>query len=199
MMSAGIYTAGFLPAEFATSSFHALWNELDWERREDAPRREYWTNVFGRSYTYGRGLGVRTYESKPSHPVIDHLNGLLSARLGFMYEGCFLNGYDADRSRQDWLGWHEDDDPGIDHSKPIAIVTLYRVVNPKTRKIAFREKLSLNPETNKRDFGPTEEVYLENGSLMLMPAGFQDTHQHAIPKMGTDWDSRISLTFRALI
>jgi hypothetical protein len=34
----------------------------------------------------------------------------------------FLNGYGTNR---DWLGWHADDDSGIDHTYPIAGVTLY--------------------------------------------------------------------------
>jgi hypothetical protein len=40
--------------------FARLWGELAWERRPDAPRREYWTNLFGRPYTYGSGRGCVT-------------------------------------------------------------------------------------------------------------------------------------------
>lgn len=35
--------------------------------------------------------------------------------------GCFLNMYE---DGTDALGWHADDDPSIDHDKPIAVVTL---------------------------------------------------------------------------
>jgi alkylated DNA repair dioxygenase AlkB len=111
------------------------------------------------------------------------------------FEGCFLNGYESHR---DWLGWHEDDDQGIDHSKPIAIVTLYGgpgVDHP--RAIQFREKLG--EVDGKMTYGEPETLPLEQGSLCLMPAGFQSTHQHRIPKAGFECRSRISLTFRGLV
>lgn len=193
-----IYDENFMSEADAVKAFDALWNELAWERRDDAPRYEYWWNVFGRAYTYGSGRGVRTYESKADHNVIMEVKYALANRLGFVYEGCFLNGYDAFRAKQDWLGWHEDDDEGINHDRPIAIVTLYGTENAKTRKIAFREKLGIDAD-GKMTYGPVEEVELGNGSLMLMPAGFQSKYQHAIPKVPGAWDSRISMTYRSLI
>jgi alkylated DNA repair dioxygenase AlkB len=46
---------------------------------------------------------------------------------------------------------------------------------------------------------PPSRQMLQNGSLFLMPAGFQQTYQHKIPKAGfTPCGPRISLTFRAL-
>jgi alkylated DNA repair dioxygenase AlkB len=193
-----VYDGGFISEKEAVNAFNSLWNELDWERRDDAPRMEYWTNSLNRDYTYGRGAGVRTYSSRPNHPVIMAGEDGLRFRLSFLYEGCFLNGYDASRNKQDWLGWHEDDDPGIDHTKPIAIVTLYGKEDPAKRKIAFREKLGLGPD-GKMAYGPVEEIWLGNGSLLLMPAGFQDKYQHSIPKVPGAWDSRISMTYRSLI
>lgn len=201
-----IYIPNFIEAEKATRAFDFLWNELNWERRSDAPRREYWTNEFGRDYSYGRGAGLRTYHSQESNSYIDLTNVMIrnelvrqgiatdESKMAF-FEGCFLNGYEDSR---DWLGWHEDDDPGIDHSKPIAIVTLYGGEGVNTpRSIQFREKLG---EINgKMTYGPTVDQPLEHGSLCLMPAGFQSTHQHRIPKAGFISKSRISLTFRSLL
>jgi len=60
-----IYTSNSLNGEEARQCFNILWNDLEWERREGAPRREYWTNTLDRDYTYGRGVGVRTYKAKP--------------------------------------------------------------------------------------------------------------------------------------
>jgi alkylated DNA repair dioxygenase AlkB len=193
-----IYDEKFMSEGDAVKAFDALWNDLSWERRDDAPRFEYWTNAFGRDYTYGRGAGIRTYSSRPTHTLIESVADSLEERLGFRYEGCFLNGYDAFRAKQDWLGWHEDDDEGINHNRPIAIVTLYGAENARTRKIAFREKLGIGAD-GKMTYGPVEEVDLGNGSLMLMPAGFQSKFQHAIPKVPGTWDSRISMTYRSLI
>lgn len=162
--------------------FDALWNELEWEHRPGAPRREYWTNTFNRDYTYGRDLGQRTYSSRPTHPMVELVSDLLEEKLGFRYEGCFLNGY---ATASDALGPHADDDPGINHSRPIAVVTVgggreIECIDLKDRTLKARQML-------------------EPGSLFLMHAGMQSTHLHRIPKAG--WvvvKPRISLTFRAL-
>lgn len=192
-----IYIPNFVASERADDMFTELWNELNWERRIDAPRREYWTNIFNRDYSYGRGAGLRTYQAQSSHYAVDEvsLSLLLAPQVSTDFEGCFLNGYE---DSHDWLGWHEDDDPGIDHSKPIAIVTLYGGDGiSKPRSIQFREKLGIVDD--KMAYGPVVDLPLEHGSLALMPAGFQSTHQHRIPKAGFKSKARISLTFRSLL
>ncbi|HEY9656879.1 MAG TPA: alpha-ketoglutarate-dependent dioxygenase AlkB [Allocoleopsis sp.] len=183
-----MYIPNFISSMAADRMFRSLWNELNWERRPDAPRREYWTNVFNRDYTYGRGAGIRTYTAQPTHSDIlaVGLELLSDPKVATDFEGCFLNGYEGAR---DWLGWHSDDDPSIDHSKPIAIVTLYSDPSKKPRAIQFRDNATQTIET----------VELGHGSLYLMAPGFQFTHQHRIPKAGFDCADRISLTWRGLI
>lgn len=176
------YIPDFLEPDVAQHFFDVLWAELDWERREGAPRREYWTNTLDRDYTYGRGIGVRTYTAKPSHWAIDAVSMDLTQMLDFTYEGCFLNGYEDGRDR---LGWHADDDPGIDHTRPIAVITI-----GAGREIQFKEQ---TPGSH------PEKLMLEPGSLLLMNAGMQSTHLHQIPKAGFVVGPRISLTFRSLI
>lgn len=189
-----MYIKNFLNKNFCSTLFGQLWDGLEWERRPDAPRREYWTNMYDRDYTYGRGAGMRTYQARDGIPEIwpvgtyaeleaeDHK----MMEAGQIFEGCFLNGYEGAR---DWLGWHADDDPTIDHTRPIAIVTLYRDPKMKPRTIQFRDN----------DTQVIETVELHHGSLYLMPAGFQFTHQHRIPKAGFECSDRISLTFRGLL
>jgi len=117
------YIGGFIPRKEATMYFMDLNDDLNWERREDAPRHEYWTNVFGRPYTYGKGRGARTYDSKAGHPLIDFIDDLVcrNNHISPTLEGCFLNMYN---DGNDALGWHSDDDQNIDHTRPIAVVTL---------------------------------------------------------------------------
>lgn len=201
-----IYVPGLVETQHADDMFGELWNKLSWERRGDAPRREYWTNRFNRDYSYGRGAGLRTYHSQATNTYIDLCNVMVRNELVrqgiatdddslLFFEGCFLNGYEG---AKDWLGWHEDDDPGIDHSKPIAIITLYGGEGvDKPRSIQFREKLGMVDD--KMTYGEVVDQPLEQGSLCLMPAGFQDSHQHRIPKAGFETKSRISLTFRSLL
>jgi alkylated DNA repair dioxygenase AlkB len=190
-----MYIPGFISEAKSLLVFDRLWNGLNWEKRSDAPRREYWTNVGNRDYSYGRGAGLRTYTAQPTVYDIETIRDRLNLEYGVFFEGCFLNGYEG---AKDWLGWHEDDDPGIDHTKPIAIVTLYGGHgSEKPRSIQFREKLG--EVDGKMTYGETVDLPLEQGSLCLMPAGFQSTHQHRIPKAGFESRSRISLTFRSLI
>lgn len=176
------YIPNFLDFAKRHSVYDTMRLHIDWERRPDAPRSEYWTNTFWRPYTYGRGAGIRTYEPKPMHPVIHEVNVLISrVTEAEMFEGCFLNMYQNSR---DSLGWHADDDPGIDHSRPIAVVTLGAARPLRIRPIA--------------DLKDIAEVMVEPGSLLLMHAGMQDTHHHCIPKMGHDVGPRISMTYRGL-
>ena len=86
------------------SLFHYFWDNLTWERREDAPRRECWMTLLGKPYTYGRGAGERTYHPVPWNDKVEEIQfkifqdfGVRAKRivdaLEFMLEGCFCNGY----------------------------------------------------------------------------------------------------------
>jgi len=197
------YIPEFLREEVATAFFKDLWSELEWIQLSDAPRREYWTNTLQRPYTYGRGEGRRTYEHQPTHPDIEYVAKRLWVEHQLSFEGCFLNGY---RDERDSLGWHADDDPGIDHSKPIAVVTLYDgPVMPANyedlgvlqhRKEPKSRILQVRPIDG--DKSSITDIAVEHGSLLLMHPGMQSTHLHKIPKAGYKSRPRISLTFRGL-
>ncbi len=177
------YVPNFLDYMERHVVYDTLRQHIDWERRPDAPRSEYWTNTYWRDYTYGRGAGLRTYQAKPMHPVIHKVNVLIQQFVGGeLFEGCFLNMYETSR---DSLGWHADDDPGIDHERPIAVVTL-----------GAGRPLRIRPIADLKDIA---EVNLEPGSLLMMHAGMQATHHHCIPKVGHDIGPRISMTYRGLL
>lgn len=161
--------------------FEALWDNLDWVHRTPR-RREYWTNILNKDYTYGNEISGGSYVAQPSNATVDHVAALLSPVVGFDYEGCFLNGYSESRSG---LEWHADISPDIDHTRPIAVVS---VGGP--RAIQFMKKDEHHSEKT--------ELILESGSLLLMNAGMQDTHLHRIPKAGYEVNPRISLTYRSL-
>ncbi len=167
--------------------FALIKDSTPWVRRErngvSIPRSEHWCNYKNQSYTYGSGEGERTYEASPWTLPLTMVGELINSRFGIHFEGCFSNYY-LDSS--DHLYWHSDDDPGIDHSKPIAVVSL-----GAEREIWF-QKIGDKGETKNK-------LLLKNGSLLFMPAGFQATHQHRIPKAGRVVGPRISLTFRSLL
>jgi len=157
--------------------------DLDWERRADAPRCEYYCNDFPGPYVYGRGAGRRTYEPRSWHPAISAIRAKLEAQVGAPFEVCFLNRY---LNQSDHLGWHADDSPEMDDLRPIVTVSL-----GVEREIWFRPALYYAPLLEH-----IEKLKLGHGSMCLMEPGMQDTHQHRIPKAGFTCGERISLTFR---
>jgi len=175
-----LYDTAFLPD--ADTAFALLRDELAWERRDDAPRCEYYCNVIDRPYTYGQGRGRRTYQPHPWHPMITAIGEMLVKRTGVPFEACFLNRY-LDQS--DHLGWHADDSPEMDDARPIAIVSL-----GVPREIWFRRK---------EEPSVVEKLLLGHGTLCLMAPGMQDTWQHRIPKASFTCGERISLTFRGYV
>ena len=185
-MSNYSYVSRFLGGLQADVMFKELWEQLPWERRPDAPRRECWMNDFNRPYTYGRGKGTRTYNANPWNEHILNVRAMLNDKLHCDFEGCFVNGYE---DSTDWLGWHADDDPLIDHSRPIAVVSL-----GQSRAIQTKVKKGYMGSENK-----PETFVLDSGSLFVMPEGSQATHLHRIPKVGHAVTPRISLTFRGLL
>lgn len=174
------YETGFV--ENPAAAFDALWNGLDWKRVGNTPRREYYCNDVPVPYTYGRGVGMRTYEVQAWTPDLLAIKAAVELKLGATFEVCFLNCYDNSR---DQLGWHADDSPEMDDAKPIAIVTL-----GAEREIWFC------PAGDRAD---VTKIKLASGSLCVMPPGMQDTHLHRIPKAGFECGPRISLTFRGYV
>lgn len=160
----------------------SLQQNLEWERRDDAPRCEYYCNDTQKPYIYGRGAGRRTYYARPYHADILAIRERIEALTKSTFEVCFLNRY---LNQSDWLGWHADDSPEMDDARPIAIVSL-----GVEREIWFRPI---------QDNENITKVKLENGSLCLMAPGMQETHQHKIPKASFQCGERISLTFRGYV
>lgn len=169
-----------------------LLSELRWEQR-DAPRREAFLADRIVDYTYGSGLGQRTYTSELYPEWFLPLLRAAEAHAGCRFELCFLNHY---KDGRDHLGWHSDDSPEVDPERPIAVMTFGAV-----RQIWFRVRPELPPCFTSdacEDVGKT--VLLGDGSLLIMPAGFQQAFQHRIPKAdnGKTCGPRVSLTFRGL-
>lgn len=159
---------------------------IDWEKRPNTPRQEYYAHDKGVPYTYGKWLAERTYESRPWTSAMTEIRSIVRdlPEIGIDYDIVFLNRYDSNR---DGIGWHSDDEPTMDPAFPICIVSLGEV-----RRIQFRKRPDVSPGSGKAE----TTVEMPHGSIVLMPAGHQQTHQHSIPKEGRVCKTRISLTFR---
>lgn len=205
------YIRSFVPNP--DEAYLALRNDLAWERRDDAPRSEYYCNDFPKPYVYGRGRGRRLYEPRPYHPIVLALRKDLETLLGFKFEVCFLNRY---LNQSDQLGWHADDSPEMDDARPVVTVSLGEKDakgRPVEREIWFRAKkvpglrgytdevVMLDQSSEKPgELVPSiEKLLLEHGSAAVMAPGMQDTHEHRIPKASFQCGERISLTFRGYV
>lgn len=185
-MTRPIFIENFVPDfTFDKYVYDILDEELPWENR-DAPRDECFLALdTSLTYSYGRSEAVRrTYYAKEMHYLVNTIRTLIDTRLGTDFNVCMLNRYDNQRNH---LGWHADDSPEQDPNHPIAVVSF-----GATRYIFIREN------GFKGNVPDEDKFLLTPGSLFVMPAGFQETHQHKIPKHDSECGGRISLTFRKL-
>lgn len=150
---------------------------LDWVQKGLA-RKEYWWSFDARPYTYGKEPYSRTYSSQPFVGVFDQfLKFAQSDRVGI-----FVNYYEDGRNS---LGWHADDDPGIDQTLPLLVFSF-----GGERSIQFAPQNEIKNIT---------DVFLEDRSLLTMLPGCQEQLFHRIPKVGRVVAPRISVTLRHLV
>lgn len=180
-----IYISNFVLAP--DRAFNRLRDELAWERRDDAPRCEYYCNDVNEPYTYGKGKGRRTYEVRSWHSEILAIRAALNAECDCDFNTCFLNRY---LDQRDHLGWHADGSPEMDDARPIVSVSL-----GAEREIWIMAKTGLEAQR----LQTLRKFKLAHGSAFIMPPGFQDHFMHRIPKASFICGERISLTFRGYI
>ena len=187
-----MYVADWL-SEIEQQRFIAECEQLDpsracirmYGRTMERPRETAWMARNGRPYRYGGTtdacLGWPQFIEDLSRRVAEHeLWGT------FQPPNCaLLNVY---RHDNDHLSWHADNEPEIDQSHPIASVSL-----GAARRFMIREM-----QSHKR----AGEQILEPGSLLIMPAGFQQGWEHQVPRVsarfGRATGVRYNLTLRIL-
>lgn len=174
----------------ASANFYmtALRENISW-RQEHAkfatqtiplPRLTAWYGDPGASYKYS---GIQN-DPIPWNdvPILAELKLKLENFLNIKFNSLLCNYY---RSGQDSVGWHTDAEPGLNPKSPIASISF-----GQTRKFQFRRKEKGSEIT---------DINLEHGSLLVMPAGFQENHVHQVPKSPSQNGERINLTFRNII
>lgn len=176
-----------MPLGVWKTDLRRLLAEVPWEDRVEA-RREAFMAETPLSYAYGRPPGTRTYVAVPFAAGVDQVlvevnRALQSVEPGWgRLNGAVLNCYRGDRNA---LGWHADDSPEMDMASPIAVVSF-----GATRPIEWRSR-EPNAEIHRLD--------LVDGSLFVMPPGFQADHDHRIPKCGFRCGPRASITLRRFL
>lgn len=179
-----VATPEYRPGAFAIIPLADVLKTTDWLHRTEARSEAFMSDV-QRSYTYGKGPGERTYFSVAPSRHVDAVMRLLNLTVGWAFNACFLNRYD---DQQQQLGWHSDDSPGQNHAHPIAVVSF-----GAEREIWWRAK----GEAGVVPWG--QRQLLAHGSLFVMPGGFQETHEHRIPKADRPVGVRASMTFRSFL
>ena len=176
-----IFKPDFAPS--ASGMYRYLSTNVVWVNR-DAPRDECFMSKDSASYTYGKGY-TRTYLSVPLDKNVESIMLEINRMFKSEYNVCFLNWY---KDGHQHLGWHSDDSVEMDINHPIAVVSF-----GATRDIWVKEK-------SYKGVIPEKDKYpLNDGSIFIMPTGYQKEHLHKIPKSDRVCGGRISLTFRKFI
>ena len=156
---------------------------LDWVTKRTARHEYFQSTTLPREYTYGnRGTGDETYHARPVTPWVGAIMCELNHDLDTRFNVCFLNKYDNEHQH---LGWHADDFKGMVKEEPIAVVSF-----------GAEREIWVKPKGEIGVVPPEQRILLHDGSLFVMPPGYQDTHLHRIPKHDRPCGWRISLTFR---
>lgn len=121
----------------------------------------------------------RLLKPVPYPEQLKFLKERVEQKLQVSFNSLLLNRY---RQGEDYMGWHSDDEKELGAQPNIACIT---VGTP--RKFVFRSK---------RNHKIKRELWLENGSLLLMKGDTQRNWQHTLPKTKKVKSERISLTFR---
>ena len=164
--------------------FELLRSTTKWEqrvinfmgRRMKEPRLTAW---------YGTGLyqysGIK-HQPQPMTPLLSKLQKIAEEKAGVSFNSVLLNLY---RNGQDSVGWHADNEKELGADPIIASMSF-----GGTRK--FKMKHNRNKE-DKLD------LFLRDGSLLIMGSGSQLHYRHTVPKSKTYTQPRINITFRKVV
>lgn len=123
-----------------------------------------------------------TIDSSPmTWPIVDVMQKL-NYTFGYFFNTCVLNKYDTE---DNGVSWHTDKYEGMDYGHDIAIISY-----------GAERDFWWKPMDQVGQLIDRQKIFLTEGSLLIMPGGFQEKHLHCIPKHDKPCTTRISLTFR---
>lgn len=165
--------------------FNNLINELKWEHDKAiifgkeiiTKRKVAWYGEKPFSYTYSK---VTKY-AKPWTDTLEQVKREVESQSGESYNSCLLNLY---HSGEEGMAWHSDGEKDLRKNGAIASVSF-----GAERKFAFRHK----------DSKEKVEVWLEDGSLLVMKGTTQSNWLHRLPPTKKIFSPRVNLTFRTIV
>ncbi|WP_121460307.1 alpha-ketoglutarate-dependent dioxygenase AlkB family protein [Chryseobacterium defluvii] len=161
-----------------------LFNRIPWENDEAVifgkliltKRKVAWFGEEKFEYTYSN----RTKHAKPWTPELLELKQRCEEISGETYNSCLLNLY---HDGSEGMAYHSDGEKDLKKNGAIASLTF-----GAERKFLFKHK-----QTKEK-----VEIFLENGSLLVMKGTTQDHWLHRLPPTTKVKTPRVNLTFRTI-
>jgi len=165
--------------------YNKLMDEILWEHDKAVifgkeiitKRKVAWYAEKPFSYTYSK---VTKY-AKPWTDALQKIREEVELKSGETYNSCLLNLY---HSGEEGMAWHSDGEKDLKKNGAIASVSF-----GAERKFAFKHK----------DSKEKVEVWLENGSLLVMKGETQSHWLHRLPPTKKIHSPRVNLTFRTIV
>lgn len=147
-----------------------------YDKEITTPRLLAWFGDAGEGY-----WTEKKAEVNPWTPELLIIKAKVEALAGMQFNSVLLNYY---RNSNDSVAWHVDKESVPGRKTVVASVSFGQV-----RSFDIR-----NRQNNDEKYS----VKLENGSYLLMKAGFQDDWEHRIAKSTKPMKARVNLTFRLI-
>lgn len=164
--------------------YEYLLNQIPWENDEAmifgklilTKRKVAWFGEEAFEYTYSK----RTKYAKPWTPELLELKQKCEEVTGETYNSCLLNLY---HDGSEGMAYHSDAEKDLKKHGAIASLTF-----GAERKFLFKHKTTHEKV----------EIFLENGSLLVMKGTTQDHWLHRLPPTTKVKTPRVNLTFRTI-
>ncbi|WP_347218015.1 alpha-ketoglutarate-dependent dioxygenase AlkB [Chryseobacterium sp.] len=179
-----LYYGKVFSKEESDRYYDYLFNQIPWEHDEAVifgkliltKRKVAWFGEKAFEYTYSN----RTKYAKPWTPELLKLKQKCEEVSGETYNSCLLNLY---HDGSEGMAYHSDGETDLKKHGAIASLTF-----GAERKFLFKHK------TTKEKV----EIFLENGSLLIMKGATQDNWLHRLPSTTKVKTPRVNLTFRTI-
>lgn len=171
-------------AEQSQALLQQLIREIHWQdsfvaygRRFEIPRQQAWYAEQGIHYRYAENQLHRHDWIAPLRAIKQKVED----RCGEQFNSVLVTLY---RDGKDYVGWHADDEKELGEQPVIASLSL-----GACREFHYRRKQT----------GQGHVIKLNDGELLVMPAGFQQDWEHCVPQQSGISMPRLNLTFRRVI
>lgn len=169
----------------AQSIYESLLNTIEWKNDEaliygkliTTKRKVAWYGDSPFEYTYSK----RTKLALPWNTELLELKELAEKHTGENFNSCLLNLY---HSGEEGMAWHSDAEKDLKKNGAIASLSF-----GAERIFKFKHKTD----------GEVIDIFLENGSLLVMKDQTQSFWLHKLPTTKRVTKPRINLTFRTIV